>query len=212
MARLAFHYFSTDSEDRVVAFCVDEAYHKTDEWMGLPVVTFEQCLDRFPPESYKMFAALGYGDMNRVRKEKYEASKQAGYRFASYVSTRSTILSSEPLGENCFILEDNTIQPFVQIGNNVVLWCSNVVGHDCVIEDHAYLAGRVSVVGHTRIGTCAFLGPAWVIGRAVHIRPRTLISSGALVMKNTVEDGVYIARPAVRGPGTSSEVDLRDPT
>ena len=79
-----------------------------------------------------MFVALSYAKMNGVRAEKYAAMKAAGYRLASYVSSRCSYLAQTPPGDNCFILEDNTIQPFVTIGNNVTLWSGNHIGHDSV--------------------------------------------------------------------------------
>ena len=39
----------------------------------------------------------------------------------SYISTKSATWPDLTVGSNCFILENQTIQPTVVIGNNVVL-------------------------------------------------------------------------------------------
>ena len=56
-------------------------------------------------------------------------------------------ISPRPPGDNCFILEDNTVQPFVTIGNNVTLWSGNHIGHDSVIEDDCFISSHVVVSG-----------------------------------------------------------------
>jgi NDP-sugar pyrophosphorylase family protein len=47
------------------------------------------------------------------------------------------------LGENCLVLEDNTIQPFASIGRNVTLWSGNHIGHHAQIRDHCFIASHV---------------------------------------------------------------------
>ena len=72
---------------------------------------------------------MSYAKMNKLRAEKYYQAKQLGYELVSYISSRCSFLTEYPVGENCAILEDNTIQPFVRIGNNVTLWSGNHIGH-----------------------------------------------------------------------------------
>ena len=51
------------------------------------------------------------------------------------------------IGENCFIFEDNTIQPFVKIGDDVVLWSGNHIGHHAEIGDHCFISSHVVISG-----------------------------------------------------------------
>ncbi|WP_245213936.1 hypothetical protein [Rhodoferax sp. AJA081-3] len=62
------------------------------------------------------------------------------------------------IGENCFILEDNTLQPFTKIGNNVILWSGNHIGHHGEIHDHVTFTSHVVMSGHCSIGPYSFLG------------------------------------------------------
>src|SRR5579864_6798751 len=118
IARLAHYYFTQDSEHEVVAFAVDRAFRHADEFDGLPLVDFEDVRSRFDPAAYRMFVAVSYARMNQVRAEKYLKAKSLGYTLVNYVSSRCTWLTQVPPGDNCFVLEDNTIQPFVTIGSN----------------------------------------------------------------------------------------------
>jgi len=189
---LAHYYFSRDSEHDVVAFTVDREYMKGSLFLDLPVVEFEKVHEAYPPSDYKMFVALGYSGMNQVRATKYFRAKEMGYELVSYVSSRCTYLTDNPVGDNCFVLEDNTIQPFVKIGNNVTLWSGNHVGHHSTIEDHCFLASQIVVSGRVHIGPYCFLGVNVTLRDAITIAPRTLLGAGAIIMKDTVEDGVYL--------------------
>jgi sugar O-acyltransferase (sialic acid O-acetyltransferase NeuD family) len=208
IARLAHHYFTTDSEHEVVAFTVDEPYRKGDAFLDLPLVSFAEVAANYAPPEYKMFVALSYAGMNKQRERKYLEAKQSGYELISYVSSRCSFLTSEPVGDNCFILEDNTIQPFVKIGNNVTLWSGNHIGHDSVIEDHCFLASHIVVSGHVRIRHNCFIGVNATLRNSITIAPQTLIGAGAVIMEDTVEKGVYLPPRAELYRKQSDEIDL----
>jgi sugar O-acyltransferase (sialic acid O-acetyltransferase NeuD family) len=208
IARLAHHYFTTDSGHEVVAFTVDRAYLKGDSFRGLPLVPFDEVARRYPPASHGMFVALSYAQMNRLRADKYQAAKQLGYQLASYVSSRCTWLAEDPPGDNCFVLEDNTVQPFVRIGNDVTLWSGNHIGHDAVIGDHVFLASHIVVSGHVQIGDHCFLGVNATLRNGIKLAPRTLVGAGATIMADTVEGGVYFGPRATAADRRSDEMRL----
>ena len=207
-ARLAHHFFTRDSDHEVVAFTVDSRYLTGDSFSELPLVDFANVVERFPPGDYKMFVALGYSKMNTARAAKYYEAKEMGYELVSCVSSRCSFLTEHPVGDNCFILEDNTIQPFVRIGNNVTLWSGNHIGHDSIIEDHCFLASHVVVSGHVHIHPYCFLGVNSTLRNSITIAPRTLVGAGAIIMKDTIEQGVYLPERAKLFSKRSSEIDL----
>lgn len=208
IARLAHFYFSRDSQHEVVGFTVDAEYRKGDEFLGLPLVDANTVTTAFPPGQHEMFVAMSYARMNRARAEKYQQMKAAGYRLVSYVSSRCSYLSDHPPGDNCFILEDNTIQPFVRIGNNVTLWSGNHIGHDSTIEDHCFITSHVVVSGNVVVRPYCFIGVNATLRNSIEIAPSTLIGAGAVIMKNTTEKGVYLPQRAERFSKTSDEIEL----
>ena len=208
IARLAHYYFTRDSQHQVAAFTVDRQYRHDDAFLGLPLVDFEAVSGRYPPAEYEMFVAISYAKMNQVRAEKYSRAKELGYHLASYVSTRCSFLSDHPVGENCFILEDNTIQPFVQIGNDVTLWSGNHIGHDSVICDHVFIASHIVVSGHVTVGEYSFIGVNATLRNSITIAPHTLVGAGAVIMKDTVERGVYLPQRATLFDKRSDEIEL----
>jgi sugar O-acyltransferase (sialic acid O-acetyltransferase NeuD family) len=208
IARLAHYYFTRDSEHQVAAFTVDQKYLKGESFLELPMVAFEGVAKLYPPQDYKMFVALSYAKMNRLRAEKYYQAKGLGYDLVSYVSSRCSLLTDHPVGDNCFILEDNTIQPFVKIGNNVTLWSGNHIGHDSIIDDHCFLASHIVVSGHVYIHSFCFIGVNATLRNSITIARETLIGAGAVIMKDTVERGVYLPERAKLFSKSSSEIEL----
>jgi sugar O-acyltransferase (sialic acid O-acetyltransferase NeuD family) len=208
IARLAHVYFTKDSDHEVAGFTVDRDYRKEDSFQGLPLVDFETVTARFPPDAYQMFVALSYAQMNRLRAAKYEAAKALGYTLASYVSSRCSWLTDHPVGDNCFILEDNTVQPFVRIGSNVTLWSGNHIGHDSTIDDHCFISSHVVVSGHVTVGSYCFIGVNATLRNSIRIAPHTLIGAGAIIMKDTAEKGVYIPPRTERFARNSDSIKL----
>ena len=208
IARLAHVYFERDSAYEVVAFTVDRPYLDKPTFGDLPLIPFDEVARAYPPATHAMFIALSYAKMNQVRIAKYGEAKRMGYTLASYVSSRCTFLSDHPVGDNCFILEDNTIQPFVRIGNNVTLWSGNHIGHDAVIEDHCFLASQIVVSGRVRIGEACFIGVNATLRNAITIAPHTLIGAGAVIMKDTEDGSVYLAPRPTLAEKKSDEISL----
>ena len=207
IARLAHFYFRTDSPHHVAAFVVDPEYRTADTFDGLPVVDTTLLARDFPPSEYAMFVALSYGRMNRTRAEKYRQMKEAGYTLVTYVSSRCTYLPEQPPGDNGFILEDNTIQPFVTIGNDVTLWSGNHVGHDSTIEDHCFIASHVVISGHVRVRSYCFIGVNATLRNSIEIAEGSLIGAGTVIMKNTREKGVYLAGRAELFKKSSDQIE-----
>jgi sugar O-acyltransferase (sialic acid O-acetyltransferase NeuD family) len=198
IAELAHYYFTNGHDYKVSAFTVDAAFKKESKFCGLPVVPFEELSKQYPPERYALFIAISYSKLNQIRKEKYLTAKSLGYRLASYVSPHATILNDFQIGENCFILEDNTVQPFVTIGNNVTLWSGNHIGHHSTIHDHCFLASHIVVSGGVEIGEACFIGVNATLRDHIKIGARCVIGAGTLILADTDPEGVYIGDASVR--------------
>jgi len=206
IAQLAHYYFSTDSNYEVVAFTADANYIKESEFCGLPVIAFEDVAEKYPPDSYDFFVALSYSKLNAIRKEKFLAAKEMGYKLVSFISSRATVLNEGRIGENCFIFEDNTIQPFVTIGDNVTLWSGNHIGHHSVIHNHTFIASHVVISGGVEIGESCFIGVNATLRDHLKIGDRCIVGAGALLLENADPEGVYMGRATERSRVPSSRI------
>lgn len=203
-AELAHYYLENDSEHEVAAFAINREYLDLETFHGLPVVAFEDVETLFPPSEYSFFAPMTGRNMNRNREKIYNEAKAKGYQFISYISSRATIFDKKVVGENCFILEDNTIQPYTTIGNNVVMWSGNHIGHHGQIKDHVFFTSHVVMSGHCVIESYSFFGVNSTIRDYMHIEQGTLVGMASAVTKDTEEWGIYVGNPAKKVPGKKS--------
>lgn len=208
-ASLAHFYLKHDSNHEVVAFCVNAEYvPEGGAFEGLPVLAFEEIEHSHKPGDVQFFAPMSHRRMNRLRETVYRDIKAKGYELISYVSSNATTFPETPIGDNCFILEDNTIQPFVSIGNNVVMWSGNHIGHHSVIGDHAFFTSHVVLSGHCRVDPFSFFGVNATIRDNAHIAEGTLVAMAAAITKNTEPWGIYRGNPAKKSEILSKDIDF----
>lgn len=194
---IAYEYFMDDSEYEVRAFAVEKEFRNIDELRSLPVIDFENIIELYPPSAYETFVAITYVKLNRVRRRLYEKCKLLGYKCASYVSSRAFIWKNAEIGENTFVFENNTIQYHVKIGNNVVLWSGNHIGHRTVIEDDVWLTSHDVISGFCHIGRGCFIGVNASFGDNVNVAEDVVVGVGSVTVKNLPhKGGVYLGSPA----------------
>lgn len=193
-AELAYYYFKNESDYQVCGFTVDQAYIQNNTFLdNLPVIPLEELEQKCSPAEYAAFVAIGYSKVNQIRAQKYQVLKDKGYNFASFVSSKATNYAQN-IGENCFILEDNTIQPFVKIGNNVTLWSGNHIGHHSIIKDHCFITSQVVVSGGCIIGESTFIGVNSTLRDHIEIGSHNVIGAGCLILANTENKHVYMEK------------------
>jgi sugar O-acyltransferase (sialic acid O-acetyltransferase NeuD family) len=207
-AELAHFYLTHDSEHEVVAFSVSQEYLKEESFKGLPVVPFEDVQTRYPPGAYRFFVPMTGRSMNRPRESIYRQVKDKGYDLITYISSRASVFPGATIGENCFVLEDNTIQPFAAIGNNVVLWSGNHIGHHSVIKDHVFFTSHVVLSGHCVVEPYCFFGVNSTIRDYIHVAEGCLIGMAAAVTRDTEPWGVYTGVPAQKKAVPSTEAGV----
>jgi sugar O-acyltransferase (sialic acid O-acetyltransferase NeuD family) len=200
LASLAHFYFEHDSPHEVVAFTADQDFVVNNEFRGLPVIPFNHVEKMYPPSDFKMFLPISFKKMNYFRKAKYEEAKAKGYKCVTYISSKATTWPDLIIGENCFVFEDNTIQPFVEIGNNCVLWSGNHIGHHTVIKDHVFITSQVVVSGCCELGENSFFGVNSSIRDETIVGRASLIGMGAIITKDTPEFSIWSgAKSSMRG-------------
>lgn len=205
-AEVAKAYFEEFTEYRVAAFACHEKYKEADSIYGLPLHTVETLQDSFPLEKYDLFIAIGYGKMNKMRQTVYEEVKGLGYTCATFIHPGVKIWDSTKLGENVFIFEDNTIQPFTSIGDNTILWSGNHFGHHGKIGNHCFITSHVVISGYCDIKDNVFIGVNATLRDGVTIAEESLIGAGAIIMKNTNRKEVFVPQATKVFPKNSEEL------
>jgi sugar O-acyltransferase (sialic acid O-acetyltransferase NeuD family) len=195
IAELAHEYFTHDSPFNVAAFTVEGAYLQGKEFLGLPVFPFENIQETCPPDDFEVFIAVGSVQLNYVREKFCRQAKELGYSLAGYVSSRAQVWPNVTHGENCLILPQSVIQPFVRLGHGVFVWDGSNIGHHSIVEDYAFIASA-GISGLCSIGRHSFLGAGALVGDGVSIAEDSYIALGAVVHKSTKANGIYRGDPA----------------
>jgi len=176
--------------------------------MNLPLIPFKDIEIVYPPSEYKMFIAIAYKNLNKLRAEKYRQAKEKGYSLITYIHSKSVISNNVEIGDNCFILENQTIQPFVKIGNNVIIWSGNHIGHHVTIKDHCFVTSHVVISGGVIIEPYCFIGVNSTIRDHIIIKEESLIGMGSIITKDTQKKGVYLGTPSKLFSEDSSKINI----
>jgi UDP-3-O-[3-hydroxymyristoyl] glucosamine N-acyltransferase len=188
-----------------VGFTVDAAYRTADTFRGLPLVAWERIEERFPPGEVQLLGPLSYRRLNDLRRERHSDGKARGYTFASFIHPASHIYTTD-IGENCFILENNIIQPFVRIGMGVMMWSGNHIGHHAWIGDYCFLASQVGLGAGVRVGKGCFLAGKVGIESGVEIGDDCFLGTAAIAARNLPAQSVIRGHADTMAPFPSSRM------
>jgi sugar O-acyltransferase (sialic acid O-acetyltransferase NeuD family) len=202
-AEIAYEYFTRDSPFKVEGFSVEEAYLKNKTQHGLPVVPLEQIEKYFDPEKHRVFVAVSYTGLNRLRTRLLNQVKSKGYLPCSYISPKTFISENATIGQNCFIFENVVIQREAQIGDNTIIWCSSTVGHRSSIGPNCFLASQVAVSGFVDVGANCFFGVNSCVVGGVKIGGDCVVGAGAVIIGDVEAGKVYVGNPAKPLPSKS---------
>ena len=184
-----------DSEYEVVAFTSTSDFITSTSIYKKPFVPFEDIEKKYSPSDFEMHIAVGYQQNNRVREKFFNEAKKKGYKLLTYISSKTTNYA-KTIGENCFIFEDNTIQPFVEIGDNCILWSGNHIGHHSIIGNNVFISSHVVISGHCKIGEHCFLGVNSTLRDGITLAEDTILGAGCLIVKDTLQGQTYIGTKA----------------
>ncbi|MDP6761391.1 MAG: transferase [Planctomycetota bacterium] len=189
-ARMAHHFFVHDSEYEVAAFTVDGALQEADTFLGLPVVPFEEVVERLDPQGHDLFVAAGLREVNRRRAAKVREAREAGYSIASYVSSRAVVSEDFRARENTWVMETAHLHPTAELGRNCIVWSRSTIGFNSSLADDCWVSG--GLVGESvTVGEGTFIGLGATIASFTAVGARNVIGAGALILKDTADEQVF---------------------
>lgn len=145
-----------------------------------------------------LFIAIGY---------KHLAYKQSLHRmlkgkipFATIIANATYIDSTSAIGEDVIIYPGVIIDKDVTIEDNAILNLGSIISHNSVVGNSSFIGVSVAVSGFTKIGNCCFLGTSSTISDNISICNNVIIGASAVVIRDIVEEGVYVGVPARKSP------------
>lgn len=205
VALVAYHAFEHDHKIKIAGFTVDREYIGSEEFLGLPVVAFDEVTKKFPPEQFDMFVSLGFTKTNRLRADKYLQALKMGYGMPTLIHPKATIYPGVKTGYNCSIGANVVIQPGAVIGNNVVIRDNSFIGHGVRVSDHCYIGAGTVVAGGSNIGERCLLGINSTIRESVNIGTACIVGAGVTILSDIKDKEVYLSQQGIRHPFSSDE-------
>jgi sugar O-acyltransferase (sialic acid O-acetyltransferase NeuD family) len=195
-AELATYYIKNDTEHEVCGYTMSSSRITEDKFMGMPVYDFEHLDKTISTTEYSLFAPMMPSKVNKDREKIYNIGHALGFKFITYISSKATVLTKN-IGDNCFILENNTIQPFAKIGNNTIIWSGNHVGHHSTIGNSVFISSHCVISGNCTIKDYSYLGVNSTIVDNCTFEESCMLTMGSnLTSKRTKTGCVYTGNPA----------------
>ncbi|MEC9261995.1 MAG: acetyltransferase [Pseudomonadota bacterium] len=205
-AEVARDYFEEYTALQVVAFACHERFITKPKINGVDVVPIETIVEHYSTAEHKVFVAVGYGKMNKMREAVYKEIKSLGYTFCNFIHPDVKIWKSTTLGENIFIFEDNTIQPYTSIGDNTIFWSGNHLGHHSSIGKHCFISSHVVISGSCHLGNNIFVGVNATFHDSLNIGNEVLIGAGAIVSRDLTDKQVVVPKATPLFKKNSEEI------
>lgn len=192
-ADMAYYLFSTDSAYEIAGFTVDRAYMRETEFNGLPVIPFEELPQVMDLAQDDLFVAVGVGKINTLRADKVTQVTAAGYRLASFISSKAHVPKNFVARPNTMIMDQVNIHPHVDVGANSIIWSNSRIALKVKIGDHVWITSAV-IGDSTTIGDYSFIGLNATIAPFLKVGSHNLIGAAAVILQDTQDYAVY------RGP------------
>lgn|GEM_PF-377942 len=205
MARVVFSYLRRSR--RVAGFAVDDCCiaDGADTFCGLPLVPLSRLQERFSPAVCSVLPAVGFLEMNELRRRKQRELEAMGYTVGRYIHESVLEHDGVTVGAGSVILDHVAVHPGTRIGRGVFIAGNVNIGHDCTIGDFCWINAGVSLAGCVQVGDGTFFGVNSCVGNGVDIGARNFIGANTLIGKNTADDEVYVSPAGVKFPLGSRE-------
>lgn len=189
-AEMAHYLFTTDSDYEVAGFTVDAAYLDRREFLGLPVVSWDELRAGADRATTDVFVAVGVGRINTLRAQKVAEVAAEGFRLASFVSSHARVAPGFVARPNTMIMDQVNLHPQVEVGADTIIWSNSRIALKVRIGDHVWITSAV-VGDSTTIGDYSFIGINATVAPFVRVGSHNLIGAGAVILRDTKDYEVY---------------------
>ena len=169
--------------DQKVTFFVDDEYAND---VAKPI-------SKFNPEEYVMMVAVADS------KDRFDIVQKLPKETQYFTYIHPTVLIMDDnieLGEGSFIGAYSILTTNIKIGKHASLNRGNHIGHDCQIGDYFSAMPNAIVGGNVTIGDKVYMGSCSNIREKINISNNITIGMNAAVVKNLIDEHIYIGVPA----------------
>lgn len=178
----------------VIGFLDDcKALHGSCSQAGVPIIGSTDWTSLAPGFADAFVVAIGN---NAVRRSKFEAGLAAGLMAWKCIHPSAILADSVTLGAGVQIVAGVILNPFAEIGNNVILNTACTIDHECWIGDHAFVGPGAHLGGSVEVEEMAFIGLGASVLPGIRIGEGAMVGAGAVVTKDVEAWSVVMGVPA----------------
>jgi len=138
--------------------------------------------DRFDISEIPVVLGVGFGTMNRERKDAFEFLELNGHKIQTLIHPSASISDDAVVNDGAVIFDGVSIGPFAEVGAASIVWSNCVIGHHSRVGAFSFLAGPSALGGRVTLGECSYVGLNVTIKDGVSIGAESFI--GATVYVN----------------------------
>ena len=182
-----------DAGERVlpVGFVDDNIALQGQEFLGLPVLGATS--ERTAIAHDAAIVAIGNG---RVRRDLFEALRQAGERFALARHPGTVVAPDVSVQDGAMLCAGVVVNTGTTIGANVILNTGCTIDHHNRISDHVHIAPGVHTGGEVVVGEGALIGIGAIVLPQRRIGAGSIVGAGALVRDDVPDKVMVVGVPA----------------
>ncbi len=164
---------------------------------GVPVLGRFEDWRELPDDVLFIPAVQKVKDM-QARVKRIESLSIPDERWDFFVHPRAVVASDVQIGVGAFVASCATVQPESRIGRFASLRAGAMLGHHCVVNDHACVGPNATMCGRSTLDVGAHLGPGAVLLDGKTLGTFSVAGIAAAVTKNVPDYWVVFGNPAVR--------------
>lgn len=165
--------------------------------LGYPVLGGDELIPDLAKKGFEFLITIGQFKSPALRIKLYNTIKQAGGKFATIIASSAIVSKYANIGEGTIVMHGCILNASSEIGHNVIINTRAIVEHDVKIGDHCHISTNAVLNGGVKVGDNCFIASSVVTFHGILIASNIVVGGHSTVVKDLLEEGVYIGSPAV---------------
>ena len=177
--------------ERIAFLDDDETLKKS---LSLDVIGNSKDLKAYVDE-WDIFVAIG---SNSTREKIQETLDNLTATIPVLIHPRAVIGEEVEIAKGTVVMGGVIINSSTKIGRGCIINTGSTIDHDNFIEDFVHISPGVHLAGTVKVGSRCWLGIGSIVSNNISLHRDSKIGAGAVMVKDTIEAGLYIGVPARR--------------
>ncbi len=159
----------------------------------LPVMSFEQAIEKYGKDGIEFILAIGEPAVKDVV---FKKVCDAGCEVTNIIHHELRVTRGFKHGKGLVVHARSSMPPNSNYGNNVLIQGQAIMGHNLVLGDNVVISSLAFVGGDVTIGRNTYIAPHSCIRNGLHIGENAIVGMGAVVTKDVPDNAVVVGNPA----------------